>query len=328
MSERIAVVSTSYPRAAGDAAGHFVAAEVKRLVRAGNVVHMFAPGAGEATRDGARLHWFADYGAFGFPGALPRLRENPLRVMGAAHFALRAAHALSASAPFTRVQAHFLLPSAWPIVALSGRAQRLAELELVGHGSDVRLFCRLPTLLRRRIARGWLLRGARVRVTSRELAELLSAASPELSDATYVAPSPIDVDDVPSRAAARALLGLDADAKLALIVARLVPGKRVDVALRALGLLEALTVIVIGAGPELPALRAAFPRARFTGQLPRPDTLAFIAAANVLVSASAHEGAPSVVREARALGVPVVAVAAGDLSAWAETDPGLLVVRA
>ena len=328
MGERIAVVSTSYPRAAGDAAGHFVAAEVKRLVRAGNEVHVFAPGAGETTRDDARLHWFLDYGAFGFPGALPRLRDNPLRLMGAAHFALRAAHALGASAPFTRVQAHFLLPSAWPIVALCGRAQRLAELELVGHGSDVRLFCRLPALLRRRIARRWLHHGARVRVTSRELAELLGRASPELSCAIYVAPSPIDVDDVPSRAAARARLGLDADANLAVIVARLVPGKRVDVALRALALLEDLRVIVIGDGPELSALRAAFPRARFTGQLPRPEALAFIAAANVLVSASAHEGAPSVVREARALGVPVVAVAAGDLTAWAETDLGLLVARA
>ena len=57
-----------------------------------------------------------------------------------------------------------------------------------------------------------------------------------------------------------------------------------------------------------------------------PRHLRWIAAADVLVSASAHEGAPSVVREARALGVPVVAVSAGDLAQWAERDAGLLLV--
>jgi len=46
-----------------------------------------------------------------------------------------------------------------------------------------------------------------------------------------------------------------------------------------------------------------------------------------LGSASALEGAPSVVREARALGVPVVAVAAGDLAEWAKDDAGVLLVR-
>jgi teichuronic acid biosynthesis glycosyltransferase TuaC len=45
-----------------------------------------------------------------------------------------------------------------------------------------------------------------------------------------------------------------------------------------------------------------------------------------LLSTSAHEGAPSVVREARALGVPVVAVAAGDLAEWAKADPGIVVL--
>jgi len=65
---------------------------------------------------------------------------------------------------------------------------------------------------------------------------------------------------------------------------------------------------------------------RFTGYLARGEALRWIAAADVLVSASAHEGAPSVVREARALGVPVVAVNAGDLAQWAKRDAGLLLV--
>jgi len=40
---------------------------------------------------------------------------------------------------------------------------------------------------------------------------------------------------------------------------------------------------------------------------------------------SRTEGAPTVVREARALGVPVVACLAGDLEAWAANDPGIAI---
>jgi teichuronic acid biosynthesis glycosyltransferase TuaC len=110
----------------------------------------------------------------------------------------------------------------------------------------------------------------------------------------------------------------------------LISDKRVALALQALELLAlgGASTIVVGDGPELAPLSARFPKVRFTGRLPRSEALCFIAAADVLVSASALEGAPTVVREARALGVPVVAVAAGDLATWAQTDPGILLVNA
>jgi len=326
LSERIAVISTSYPREPGDAAGHFVATEVKRFARAGHDVSVFVPGAGPSERDGAHVHWLADGGAFGWPGALARLKDNPTRVAGASAFAARALMALRAAGPFTRVQAHFLLPSGWPIATFAFGATGGTQLELVGHGSDVRLFCRLPTRLRRQIADAWLSRAASVRVTSTELAALVRAANPELSASLHVEPSPIDVEGVPNREAARRTLGLRQSTRLALIVSRLIPGKRVALALRALAMLHEISVVVVGDGPELKSLRNDFPRVRFTGRLARPEALTYIAAADVLVSASAEEGAPSVVREARALGVKVVAVAAGDLALWAKSDPGLLLV--
>ena len=324
MSERIAVITTSYPRQSGDAAGHFVQSEVKRWLRSGNEVHVFAPGAGGTSNDGATLHWLIDRGAFGWPGALARLKERPTRWLGAGEFCARASAALRRHRPFARVQAHFLLPCAWPIAISS---QPKAALELIGHGSDVRLFCRLPSLLRTRIARAWLARGAQLRVTSRELADAIHAATPELSPALRVEASPIDIEHVPTRQAARETLGISQHQSLALLVARLVPEKRVALALQALALIQDLSAVVVGDGPELASLRARFPSAHFTGYLPRHEALRWIAAADVLVSASAHEGAPSVVREARALGVPVVAVEAGDLAAWAARDPGLLLVR-
>jgi teichuronic acid biosynthesis glycosyltransferase TuaC len=51
-----------------------------------------------------------------------------------------------------------------------------------------------------------------------------------------------------------------------------------------------------------------------------------MSAADLLLSASRHEGAPTVVREARALGTPVVATDAGDLRAWAAADAGIWLV--
>jgi glycosyltransferase involved in cell wall biosynthesis len=326
LSERIAVLTTSYPSQPGDAAGHFVQSEVKRLLKAGHEVHVFAPGSPARSRmkERATLHWLADGGAFGWPGALARLKERPLRWLGACAFCVRARLALRLHAPFTRVQAHFLVPSAWPI-ALGSEAS--TQLELVGHGSDVRAFCRLPSALRGHIARAWLSRKASLRVTSAELAQALRSANPELSSALRVEASPIDVEDVPTRSAARRALGIPEARPLALIVARLIPEKRVALGLRALSLLDELSQVVVGDGPELESLRARFPNAHFTGYLPRADTLRWIAAADVLLSASAEEGAPSVVREARALGVPVVAVAAGDLAEWAALDAGILLAR-
>ena len=324
MSERVAVITTSYPKQPGDAAGHFVHSEVNRLLGAGCEVHVFAPGSGRASNDGAAVHWLADHDAFGWPGALARLKERPTRWFGVFEFLLRARAELRRHAPFTRVQAHFLVPCAWPL-ALAVHPS--TELELIGHGSDVRLFCRLPAPLRTRIARAWLARRAKLRVTSSELGAALRDANPELSPLLHVAASPIDVEGVPTRRNARRALGIPEARPLALVVARLIPGKRVALALQALGLQDDLSTVVVGDGPELATLRARFPNVRFTGFLPRADALCWIAAADVLVSASAQEGAPSVVREARALGVPVVAVAAGDLEQWAKTDSGLLLVR-
>ena len=328
MNERVAVVSTSYPRTAGDPAGHFVHSEVKRLLRAGHDVHVFAPGDRDELRSGAgpTLHWLGDRGAFGWPGALARLREHPARGFGALAFCWRAAQAVREHGPFQRAQAHFLLPVAWPIFPWAFTSDGQTALELVGHGSDVRLFCALPGPLRRSIARAWLARGARLRVTSAELAALIERKNPELWRSLRIEASPLDVDGVPARAEARRALAIPEKARLALVVSRLIPEKRVALALRALSLLDEISVSVVGDGPEMAALRAAFPAVHFAGRVSRPEALRYMAAADVVVSASAEEGAPSVVREARALGVPVVAVAAGDLASWAERDAGLRVI--
>lgn len=334
------VVTTSYPEHAGDAQGHFVAAEVRRLCETDDVT-VLAPGAARQPLFGERVVSLGGGEAFGFPGALARLRASPLRALAAARFTQSALAWLRRAPAPERLVAHFLLPCGVPIAtrglgrranAPRGLDRAPPELEIVVHGSDARLFASLPGV-RTWVGAELVRSGATLRFVSEELASLvLGTLRPReravLESRSRVEPCAVDVDGVPSRSRARALIGAAADAKLAVIVARLVPRKRVDVALAACRRVPGLQTVVVGDGPERARLAARFPEARFVGHVARPLALTYVAAADALVSASRHEGAPSVVREARALGTPVVCLAAGDVARWAESDRGIHVVAA
>lgn len=100
-------------------------------------------------------------------------------------------------------------------------------------------------------------------------------------------------------------------------VGRLVPWKRVD------GLLQALTevpdagLVVVGDGLERARLEAlarslnVLDRVYLAGARNRDETLGLMAACDIFVLNSIHEGLPHVVLEAMALGLPVVATAVG-----------------
>ena len=324
----IYVVTTSYPERAGDAQGHFVAAEVRRLSEA-NDVTVLAPGRERVSICGERVVSLDGGDAFGFPGVVARVRERPLRGLGAAQFVASAIRWLRRAPAPARLIAHFLLPCGVPI-ATRGLGARRAEVEVVVHGSDARLFAQLPA------GHGWVGRElvraqARLRFVSQELHDLVLHALPRaqreiLEPPSRVEPCAIDLAGALSRAQARELLGITPRAAIAVVVARLVPGKRVHVALEACERVPELHAIVVGEGPERARLMERFPQATFVGQVERPLALAYVAAADALVSASLHEGAPTVVREARALGTPVVCLAAGDIARWAKADAGIHVV--
>lgn len=330
--ERIAVITTSFPRSPGDAAGHFVLAEVRALQRSADVV-VIAAGSSDYAPPDCDVRFVGGASLFDWPGALPRLRENPLRLHAAVRFVRAARTELLDGGPFDRVVAHWIVPCAFPVATGAFSCPFPAKLDVVAHGSDVRLLARFPSLWQNAILARLEACGARLRFVSSALrAELLAVPTlpPKLrgwlEQNSCVSPAALEVPDSLDRNRARALLEISDELCLVVICGRLVQEKRIEVALTAAELVPEASVVVVGGGPLEATLASRFPAVRFVGQLPRERALTWIAAADVLVSASLEEGAPSVVREARALDVPVVARASGDLALWAERDSDLWIV--
>jgi len=291
---RIAIVTTSWPSSDGDPSGHFVRAEVRELKREGNDVVVVAPEGG---------------GAFGWPGAVARVRERPARAVEAMRWVATARARLSGMR-VDRVVAHWALPCAWPI----GAAAPGTALDVVSHGGDVRLLVGMPAALRRLLVRRIAARASGWRFVSAALLEALLRAldvetGARVGRIASVRAATLDLPDVAS-AVQRKRAEL-AGTRVAVSVGRLVPSKKVERAVEHVARSRDLdALVVVGDGPERGYLeRLARDRgvdARFVGAVPRDEALAWIGAADALVHASIAEGESTVVREAEALGTRVV----------------------
>jgi glycosyltransferase involved in cell wall biosynthesis len=282
---RVGVLTTSYPRDADDPAGGFVAGFAGWLRDQGAHVEVIAADARRPLfyRGGApqALRGRAWLGAAAFSSALWRQARARAR-------------------RWDTIVSHWLVPSAAVGMALAGGRPHLA----IAHGSDVRLLARLP--------------GGRafVRTLARR-AELIYVAEALRVDGTEgrVVPMGIDVDALASgdRDGARARLGLDG--VCALFLGRLSREKGADRAIATLP--DGVTLLIAGAGPERGALeaqaRALAGRVRFLGEVRGREKRDLLAAADLLVAPSREEGAPTVILEALAAGLPVVATRAGGI---------------
>ncbi|MCK6586829.1 MAG: glycosyltransferase [Polyangiaceae bacterium] len=333
---RIVVVTTSFPRSEDDPSGHFVRSSAEALAKAGNEVLVIAPGGSlldPPRRLGDLIVYRAGGGSlFAWPGALARVREAPWRLFAAGPFALGVMARLRGIGPVDHAVAHWMVPSAWPLLM-----KTRSSLEVFAHGADVRVLVKMPAPAREMIVGSLLERASRITFAARSLeAALRRALSPEVAEAldrvSHVDPPAIDVPDVTARACElRSSLNLAPGERLVSVVCRLVASKRVDFALEAAALVKEapIRVVIVGDGPERAALEQRAGslglRSTFLGAQPRREALAWVAASDVLLHPSAIEGAPTVIREARALDVHVVACDAGDVSAWADDDPGIAV---
>jgi teichuronic acid biosynthesis glycosyltransferase TuaC len=291
----VALVTTSWPVHDEDPAGHFVRAHARELERGGAVVTVVAPAPG---------------GAFGWPGATARIRERPLRAVGAAAW-IASARKRVEGLVVERVVAHWAVPCAWPIATGAH-----VPIDVISHGGDIRLLTRLPSALRRALV---LSLSTRVStwsfVSTRLLEELLVSLEPEarsrVQRVARVEAPPIEMPDVSAAVAdLRRELGAR---RIAVSVGRLVPSKRVERGVEYVARSKDVErLVVIGDGPERARLEHLARRlgvdAWFMGALARPKALAWIGAADLLIVASEAEGLSTVIREASALGTRVVRI--------------------
>ena len=309
----VGVLTTSYPRTPGDPAGHFVASHVRALRAAGHDVEVIAAG-GPSAHDDPGIHRIGGGNLFYTGGAPDRLEAAPRALLAAAAFAARMTATVSRRARrWDAIVAHWLAPSA--LAALPTRAPLLA----IAHGGDVHTLRRLHLLapalhaLHRR--------GADLAFVTAELRDLAIAAAPGLT--AYLARAlvqPMGLDLAHFAALPRA----PAPVPTALVVARLVPVKGVDIAIAAA---ERMTppfhLVIAGDGPERTTLAARAAHARAAVSLVgaidtrrRDDLLGqawVVVVPSRVLPSGRTEGAPLIALEALAAGIPVVASAVGGL---------------
>ncbi len=173
-----------------------------------------------------------------------------------------------------------------------------------------------------------------VAALTRSAAETLVSDFGVPPDRVWVVPNWRDGEEfrpasVADRTAARASFGLPPDGPVAVMVGALTEEKDVDLALRAVGLLPDVRLVVAGDGPDRRALEAraeqlARGRVHFTGAL--TDVRPVLHAADVFLLTSASEGVPGVLIEAGLCRLPAVTTDVGFVRDVVEQDETGLVV--
>ena len=324
---KVGFLTTGFPRFEGDHCGAFVGTLARGLTAHGYEVHVLAPepsDGGEPPRwSGIEVTWVpyarprrlqqTFYGA----GAPENLRRRPARWAGAASFT--AALLRASRAKLSDCDA---LVSSWcmPSGLVASTVARGRDHLCICHATDVRWLSRAPwgPAAARRIAAGatsmWFLSGA-LRDRFMHTADLTPGRI-----ATHVGPMPIEPPGTlrESRAALRSRLGMRAPTLL--FLGRLIPLKGVDRLLRAAAdARQPLEIRIAGDGPERVRLaRLAGDLgvcARFEGWVRGAEKEALLRASDGLVVPSREgDGLPTVVFEARARGLPVIASRVGAMA--------------
>ncbi len=335
------VLSSTFPQHAGDHRGLFLLRYWEAKAAAGERVCALVPRTAWSRDDlpsAVEIRRFAYAprrlsSLTGHFGTLENIRERPWRALLLPAYAVGLARSLSraiAEQRPQRVVAHFLLPGGWLAAELAKRSG--IPCEIYGHGTDIDVAIKLPGPLRRRLAAA--LRGCtKVTFPSAEKRAYFASKMgfggiPKHFTVETMVTTVATVGARPAGAGPRAGV---------LYVGRLIRQKGVDDLLRAAATLgPQVPVEIAGDGPERPRLeqlaRALSVRARFHGFVdPCTRDRLYQRAAVVCVPSrrlanGLSEGAPLVICEARAHGLPVVASAVGGIPELCVDDPGATLV--
>ncbi len=334
------VVTATFPQFPGDPRGEFLRTHWEVRAAQGETVRVLAPRSAWTRGEvGERCEIvrcvYAPRAAAtltGHHGILENIRERPWRAVLVPllwwSLARGVSRQLRAFRP-QRVVAHMLLPAGWVVARVCRRLG--IPYEMYGHGTDVDVLLRLPAFLRRRFAS--LVRGAAATYvpSSEKRTRLLAGLGEDLSigveTMVHVVPSP----GVPRRPR----LG---GRPQVLFLGRLISQKGVDVLLRAVARMnDPPKVHVAGDGP----LRIRLERladdlgvdAAFHGFVRGVAKDALLSAADLMCVPSREtpgglsEGAPLVIREALARGLPLVASRVGGIPEMCQAEDGATLVE-
>jgi len=320
---KVGLVTTGFPRFQGDHSGSFLLTLAQALVANGHVVRVLAAQPREARPEprwpDIEVSWVPYLRPRGWQqtfygsGAPDNLRSRPWASAGALSFT-----AALCVAARRRLQDCDALVSSWCIPS-GWAASRAAEGRIhlcICHATDVRWLSRMPgkRTIAREIAKGattmWFLSAAdRGRFFA--TAQLCSISMP-----AHIGPMPVEVPPTMQveRSELRRRLGIDRYTLL--FLGRLVPVKGVRDLLFAIASVPHVGVRIAGDGPERAALEALASRlgvkAVFEGWVAGEQKEALLRACDALVVPSCQaDGLPTVLFEARARGLPVVATRAG-----------------
>jgi glycosyltransferase involved in cell wall biosynthesis len=320
-SVRTLVVTSSFPRHEGDAAGAFLVPWCRAVMAHAGPVAVVAPrgrGRQDAVVGGVTVErvayaprrWERLFYEGGAPANLARAGLAPGAALGASAVLAMSRDVLVRDGAVDVVAAHWLVPAG--LAAALARQAGGPPFVAWAHGSDVAMLGAWPG--GRALARWVATQAAAVVAPCATLARETERMVGWQPGTVRVTPLPVERPDrvTPSRGTRVGYLG------------RLVAGKGVEVLVRAAAA-AGVSVVVAGDGPERSRLEALAvrlgARVAFAGVVTPSQRPAFLAPLAVLaVPSTGHEGAPVVVSEAQAHGVPVLGSRVGGLAEMLPDD--------
>jgi glycosyltransferase involved in cell wall biosynthesis len=344
----IVMVTSSYPRFAGDSVGTFMEPIATTIAARGHEVHVVAPWhplvRRPASAGGVRFHFYRyapvkGLNVFGYASAMRAdvsLRAAayvaaPLALAAGWWTARRVARRFNASV----MHGHWVVPGG--VTAAAAAPGRPLVISL--HGSDVYVAERLAPA--RVAARAAFRRAGAVTACS---ADLASRAIRLGSDPARTTVIPYGVDagrfgpETGGSAALRAELGVADSGLLVAAAGRLVSKKGFEYLIDAMARTPGAVLAIAGEGSLYDALRykaraaGLESRVRFLGGRAQDDVAALFAAADIVAAPSIRDdagnvdGLPNVVMEALASGTPLVTTRAGGIGAVVEDGETAIVV--